>query len=333
MKTFAAPTLKLRAFACLVFAFSALGLTTADAKTTKTIKESLDAAPGGALLVDVDSGGISVSTADTSQVSVEIICRLKQSGDYDESALREMLGLQITKNGNTIEVRAERPPPKRWRDLDGIEYKIVVPEKFEADLRTSGGGIRVAGLTGQLKANTSGGGLHFQNINGDIDGRTSGGGIDLGSCIGEVTVHTSGGGITARDGKGSLSLKTSGGGIHVETHDGDVNAKTSGGGISIRNIAGNLDAHTSGGSIDATLLEQPTADCRLHTSGGGITVYVPSTIAVNLEAQANAGGVNSELPVTVLGKVSKSRLNGTINGGGPLLALEASAGSVNIKAR
>lgn len=331
MKSSATHPFKPCVFAWLALALSVFGLPAAEAKTTQIIKETLETSPGGTLLVDVDSGGISVSTADATQVEIQVICRMKRDGDYDDARLRELLGLEITKNGNTVEIRADRPPPKRWRDFDGVEYKIVVPEKFEADLRTSGGGIHVAGLTGQLKANTSGGGLHFQDINGDIDGRTSGGGIDLGSCVGEVTVHTSGGGITARDGKGSLSLKTSGGGIRVETHDGDVKAKTSGGGISIRDIAGNVDAHTSGGSIDATLLEQTTADCRLHTSGGGITVYVPSTIAVKLEAHADSGGVNSELPVTVVGKVSKSRLNGTINGGGPLLALEASAGSVNIK--
>lgn len=323
---------KISGVALVALAFTTAGVFGADARTTQIIHQSFDAASGGSLVVDVDTGSISVTTSSEPKVKVELVCKLK-GDERNEAELRELLGLKIEQSGGKVTVRARRPFANRWRNIGSFEYKITVPTEFEADLKTSGGGISVAGLTGSLDANTSGGGLHFENITGDIEGRTSGGGIDLTTCVGEVNVHTSGGGITARNGEGPLDVHTSGGGIRVESHNGYVKANTSGGGITARNIAGNLEAETSGGSIDASLLEQPTGDCRLHTSGGGITVRVPSNIAVDIEASASAGSVSSDLPVTVRGKISKDRINGTINGGGPLLALHSSAGSVHIKAR
>src|SRR5207245_7672233 len=47
------------------------------------------------------------------------------------------------------------------------EYKIVVPKKFNLDLKTAGGHIKIGDLEGEAKAVTAGGALKFGNIQGD----------------------------------------------------------------------------------------------------------------------------------------------------------------------
>lgn len=144
-----------------------------------------------------------------------------------------------------------------------------------------------------------------------------------------VDLRTGGGAITLADLNGRVDVNTSGGSIGLGRIKGDVKAHTSGGSIRVKEVAGNINATTSGGSIKATLSQQPTANCRLKTSGGSVTAYLAPSIAVNLDARTAGGSVRSELEVD--GTRKRTRIKGTINGGGPTLELKTSGGSVRIK--
>lgn len=144
-----------------------------------------------------------------------------------------------------------------------------------------------------------------------------------------VTLKTGGGSIDLSDLNGQVAVRTSGGSISLGKIMGDVDAKTSGGSIRVDEVAGNINAHTSGGSIKATITKQPTADCKLTTSGGSVTAYLASDIAVNLYAGTSGGSVSSDFKVN--GYLSKKKLEGEINGGGPELTLKTSGGSVRVK--
>lgn len=310
------------------------------ADTEENINRTLDVTPGGNLVVDISAGGIDVVGTTGSQVVIEFTRKVSAGSEEEEKRILAEHVVTIDQTGNTVSIRARGPNHggggSFWKWMFGggtsrkFHLKVSVPEQFNVDLKTAGGGIDIARLTGTVKSNTSGGGLDFADITGDIKGHTSGGGIDLNRCIGDVDVSTSGGGIRADDGEGPLSLNTSGGGISVDRHRGDVKVHTSGGGIHCGDIAGNVDAHTSGGSIRVELTVPPTGDCRFDTSGGGITVTVPGNVAINLDASTSGGSVSTELPVTITGEQKRSRLRGTVNGGGPELHLRSSGGSISI---
>lgn len=312
-------------------------LASVSAETVDTIEKSFDARPGDKLTLDVDNGGITVNGKDTTLVTIRLVRKIKAGSKAEEERLLREDKIDMRQDGHTVAITARSPRESgSWfRHFThhvnrNYQYTITVPEKFSADLKTSGGGIQVADLDGTVHAHTSGGGLRFDRVNGPINGDTSGGGIKLADCHGDVKVHTSGGGIDSRNGQGPLDLDTSGGGITVRVHRGDVRSRTSGGGITAEQVKGNLDAHTSGGSIHASLLTQPTGDCRLDTSGGGITLGLPAGIAANLDASTSAGSVRSEFSVPVSGKRKSDRLRGPINGGGPLIRLHSSAGSIRL---
>ncbi len=143
-----------------------------------------------------------------------------------------------------------------------------------------------------------------------------------------LKLKTGGGSIYIEDLKGNVDAKTSGGSITLGDIDGDVEVKTSGGSIRVEEVAGNINAHTSGGSVRAKLSKQLTDDCKLTTSGGSVSVFLTPKMAVDIEASTSGGRVRSEFDVD--GTVKKTKIVGTINGGGPLLKLRTSGGSVSI---
>ncbi|KGJ91713.1 DUF4097 family beta strand repeat-containing protein [Colwellia psychrerythraea] len=144
-----------------------------------------------------------------------------------------------------------------------------------------------------------------------------------------IDLNTSGGSIEIENLTGKVDAYTSGGSISLEDLQGDVNIKTSGGSLDLDNIIGRINAKTSGGNIELKLSKNPTKDSKLKTSGGSITAYLAKDVAVNLTAKTSGGRVSSEFAVD--GEISKRKIEGTINGGGPELVLKTSGGSVRVK--
>lgn len=295
----------------------------AQAATEDNLHKAFDVSPGGKLVMDVRVGGIEVTGTKESGVTIDVIRKVTvrdSEGNRDEDKEKELLlqnEVTFRNEGNTVAVEMAHNKHSAFQihgsiNLD-FRFVIGVPEKFNVDLKTSGGGIAVASLHGDVKTETSGGGFKFTNVRGPIHG------------------HTSGGGIQVKDCEGHISIETSGGSIHIVDHKGDISAHTSGGGIKIERVEGEVDAETSGGSIAASLQPPVAHDWRLSTSGGGITVRLPETAKLDVDAETSAGRVHSELPVTLTGKEERSRLKGKLNGGGASLVLRTSAGSIYLR--
>jgi hypothetical protein len=313
-----------------------LGLVTtraAEDKITKTLK----VAPGGQLVVEADRGSIEVTTADAE--SVDIVVERKAAGSQSkaEHVLTDHV-VTITQEGNKVRIHAEYTGAKlsgwlgEWRNLQ-VKFLITVPHKFDADLKTAGGSIAVAGLAGELQANTSGGSLKFDQIAGPVTGRTSGGSVTLTGGKGKADLRSSGGSIHLSEIEGDVNAHTSGGSIHADHLAGKAVVKTSGGSIEISAVKGPIEAGTSGGGITATLSEQPAGPCSFRTSGGGITVILDEKVKADLDARTSGGRVTSDLPVVsvVTGEQKKNKLEGKINGGGPLITAHTSGGGVHIR--
>jgi len=215
--------------------------------------------------------------------------------------------------------------------LREVEYRITVPQEFNADVATSGSPIYVGNLKGEVNARTSGGSLNFGRIDGPVNGRTSGGSITVAGSKGRAVVHTSGGSIRITEVAGDVDASTSGGSISIERASGRVSAHTSGGGINLRETAGAIDASTSGGAVTASLLGQPKEDCRLSTSGGSISVSMGKNVHMSLDASTSGGRVSTDFPVPGNSDRRQRELRAPINGGGPMLYLHTSGGGISVR--
>ena len=319
------------------------------------IEKTYNVKTDGTLTVVSEFGAIEIRTAQQDKVEAIIT---KESKSKLVKASQEMLeDFELVFEHEGPDVRIEgafKRGREHWQKKLNrlkIRFLITAPQQYNVGLDTSSGGISVADLDGNVRARTSGGSLRFGNITGTVWGRTSGGSIKLTSCesqaelktsggsievvnvAGDVHAQTSGGSLRLGEIQGSIWGKTSGGSIKVARCHGGADVQTSGGSIRLESVGGNVNAKTSGGSIRAAMTSQPQRECNLRTSGGGITVMLIPDIAVDVEAETRGGHVSTDFVVksTLQGKVPKNRLEGSINGGGPLLKLRTSGGNIHLQ--
>ena len=298
------------------------------------IEESFDIAKGGLITLDADLGSIVIEGGGGSEVVVSIIKGVNNVNQRNAQALFDRYEVSFDERGRGLEIRGDYDKPRgRMNNRNGLKvhYELLVPEDVELDIKTAGGSIHVENIAGDVNLHTSGGSLQLRDLAGEVIAKTSGGSIQ-GRNLGKyVDLHTSGGSINIEGAQGALDAKTSGGSINIAAVDGPVEAQTSGGTIRLREIAGAVNARTSGGSIEAEIIGQPEDDMRLQTSGGSVTVHLDDNVRADIDAKASGGTVSTDFPVTVRGTLKKTQLQGEINGGGPMLTLRTSGGSVRIR--
>jgi hypothetical protein len=327
--------------------------------TEESVRKSVPVSSATHLKLNVDVGSISILPGSGKSVNVEAYFRGDPPSRAEFDRMLRDFSLKVTQQGSEINVDgtftrgwepllsfvlidglfASHPICHNWRCLvysswlDEVEFRVTVPPQFSTNLTTLGGSITVSRLKGEVSAHTSGGWLKFDRIEGSVNGTTSGGGISVAGATGKTVVHTSGGGIWISDTTGDVDASTSGGSISIDSVSGRVKVHTSGGWINAHEISGPIDASTSGGSVTASLLGQPRQECRFYTSGGSITVSLAKDAHVNLDASTSGGSVSTDFPVILNDNDNwhRSELRAPLNGGGPLLYLHTSGGSINVK--
>lgn len=322
----------------------------------KNIVRTYSVNSGGSLTIVSEFGAIDIQTAERNQVEV-VVTKTIKARLLSQAAEEALADFEVTFADGASRVRIEGKfgkGRKHWqRKLNrlDIRFQVTVPKDYNVDLDTQGGNIKVDDLDGTVRAHTSGGSLRFGKITDTVWGRTSGGSIKLVSCGGPVDLKTSGGSVEVGDvtadvraqtsggslrfGRihGSIWGRTSGGSIRVTDCKAGVDVHTSAGNIKLERVSGLVNAKTSAGSIRAFLTNQPQGECSFRTSAGSVTITLIPDIAVDVDAETSAGSVSTDFVVTsfIQGKVPRNRLKGSINGGGPLLKLHTSAGSIRLQ--
>jgi DUF4097 and DUF4098 domain-containing protein YvlB len=158
---------------------------------------------------------------------------------------------------------------------------------------------------------------------------SSNGGIRVNDTEGGAVLLTSNGGVRAVNLKGKLDIRTSNGGVQVNDCDGPVVLHTSNGGIKAERVRGAVEAMTSNGSLDLKM--EAAAQVRAATSNGAITLRLPVSISAKVRAVVSAhGAIATDFDVRKEGENSKTRLEGAIGSGGPLLDLTTSNGTIRL---
>ena len=284
----------------------ATGFATAE---EKRFEKKFPVSAGGTLALTTDVGSVTVTGGSGPEVIVSALIE-GRSSDVEKFVI------EAQQVGTGVEVTGKMPK-SFWRFLQGsnfdVSFTISIPRNFNVRLHTAGGNVSIA------------------NVNGTIEGETSGGDVALKQSEGTANLGTSGGDIHVESVKGDLVGETSGGNIRVKTVTGSVKVETSGGNISVEDVDGKVFAETSGGNV---VLKVRGANKGIHaeTSGGNVTVAIGKSVGATIDAATSGGEVECDLPVTVSGKISESRIKGTLNGGGELIYAHTSGGDVHIKA-
>src|SRR6185295_10903125 len=144
----------------------------------------------------------------------------------------------------------------------------------------------------------------------------------------DLRIDTVNGDITLENGKGDLRLTTVNGTVSASDSDGTVTLESTNGNVKAHHTRGSLEASTVNGRVEAELIDLGSGKTSLESVNGGITLRLPASARANLSASTVNGRVNCELDVA--GTKKRTRVEGTLNGGGPDIEISTVNSSVDI---
>ena len=128
-----------------------------------------------------------------------------------------------------------------------------------------------------------------------------------------------------------LDLKSVNGGVLVEDVEGRAELRTTNGKIDADGMRGSVSAYTTNGGIRVVLSRvEPNHKMSFHTTNGGIKLYLPDDIEADIDASTTNGSISTDFPLEVRGKYNRKRIRGRINGGGGLIDLHTTNGSIRL---
>jgi len=165
-----------------------------------------------------------------------------------------------------------------------------------------------------LKVETGDGEIHASGLAGHIDLSTGDGSMNVSAMSGVLRFHTGDGGIDGSD------------------LDGQCDAVSGDGSIKLSGRLDVLKAKSGDGKIEVNAARGSKVDSSwsVQSGDGEIEVALPSDLRVTVDASTGDGHISTDIPITVSGSVSKSRVQGTLNGGGQSLTIRTGEGSIRL---
>lgn len=257
----------------------------------------------GLLDIETGNGAISVSSWDKPEVELVVTRRVNGRGGW--------LGWITGDRVSDATARA------------AIENVAVIPQSGEGVLRvrtqvdeTFGGPEVQLHLALRVPRQTA---LHLFTANGRVSAEGTSGLAELQTVNGEVVVEGIAGDVRARTGNGAIRLSNI---------NGAVNAESENGAIDCSHITGMTQLRTTNGAISARHADREALACR--TVNGAIDVRYPKGAAHSLDLSAGQGSVDCYANLDAAQERSPQRLRGTIHGGGSMICLNTSNGSIAV---
>lgn len=151
----------------------------ASGKATDTWSRTYTVEQGGRFELINVNGRITAEPSEGKEVVVE---GKRTAKARSEEAAREMLAkLEIREEVGGASVRVESRPP-RTSGFGGhdIEWTVKVPKGIIVDFRTTNGGVRMNGLSGEIHAKTTNGGVRGTNLVVDsLEASVVNGGVEI----------------------------------------------------------------------------------------------------------------------------------------------------------
>ena len=278
-----------------------LGLAHADDEAFVT--REFQASTGQRLALDLETGG-SVKVTGWSQSGIEVSYRL---GGKDGRHCR----VEFEEGGDGLTVMSRYDGPDGGFSTD-IDFEILVPQWFDIELDSMGGGLEISGVEGEFTGKTMGGALTLHDVRGEARLTTMGGEIRLTESELDGSLTTMGGEVLFENVIGDVKGKSMGGNVRYKNvqrsggkvaapmglEDDDVTVtsetvqiSTMGGAIEIDEAPEGANVHTMGGDIRITDAERFV---RAKTMGGDIFIE-------SVDGWVKATTMGGDVEVTVTG--------------------------------
>lgn len=275
----------------------------------KNYQKEFNVKPGGTLIIDLRTGGsILIEGWNKDVVSADVTIKGRDS---------EEIVVELEQNGNNVEINS-------YYDGDDDNYnskeKVVVkvPNNYNVELNTMGGGVKIYNVNGKMSGKTMGGELDLRNLKGDLDLTTMGGEITVQDCEVNGKVHTMGGDVLVENVTGDLNAKTMGGKVK------QVNVKSSSG-----STGNEVNISTMGGPIE---VDRALNGAKVKTMGGEITVnYAEKFIdAETMGGDIEIKSVDGWIKAKTMGGDIEAKMVGDPNKGDRNVSLTSLGGDITL---
>jgi len=277
-------------------------------------------APGGAVMARLTVkaprlAAVAVGTSDGAVEATGIDGTLDVNSRAGEIVTDRIRGkCTLVTGGGDVRIGSVDGPIECVTSAGSISLKLA---RGEARLETSGGDITADQVDGALVAHTAGGGVHVRTCGGAVVATTGGG---------EIVIERAGGTVTARNMAGPVEVGAAAG----------VHSESASGGVRLGRISGPMRVSTSIGNIMADLMGARLANSFLATANGDITVLIPSNLKVTIQAENSMADsirrIVSDFPaVAPRRQGTRVIARGMLNGGGPVLQIADTGGTIFIR--
>ncbi len=258
------------------------------------LERRFDIRAGGRLMMDVPDGDITVETGGSGAL-VRVFVGARDL-DWGREVF-ERMQFEVRSEGNNVVVRAEDPQIENWewrrhRSVN-VEVRVTIPQRFDAELITNDGDVRLG------------------DVEGDVQILSADGDLDVGAIKGpRIKLQTQDGDVFAE------ALEA--GQITLYTQDGDMSA---------RRVAGELKATSGDGDITVRLT-QP-AEANIRTRDGDILIYTAEGMGVELDLRGE--DVLLGTGIRLDGQRGRNWIRGALFGGGPRVTATTSDGMIRVR--
>ncbi|HET9426687.1 MAG TPA: DUF4097 family beta strand repeat-containing protein [Gemmatimonadaceae bacterium] len=277
-----------------------LAVSTASAQRDTAFTWSKRLPDGARLSIRNLNGPIEVRAASGDRVEVRATIRVESRGNASDVTfdVRERAADDV-EICTVYRGRSDCDPDNSWNDVRvSVRYTVDIPKAM------------------RLRASSGNGDLTITQTVAEVDAATGNG---------DIVIRESQGRVTASTGHGDVTVAAANGPVKVSTGNGRIIASTT---------RGPVDATTGNGDIDVKMgsVSQDQGSMSFTTGSGTVSVTLPATFNGEIDANTGSGSINTDFELRVQGRLSMSRLRGTIgNGNGPVIKLRSGSGRLEIR--
>jgi DUF4097 and DUF4098 domain-containing protein YvlB len=285
-------------------------------RTTKTFRLG----QSGSLVLQNISGDITVTAANGSDTTVEIVKTARGRDAADARELLQLVTVETNERNGRAEVKTHYPNSDEIRRRSrrsvnvSVAYTVSVPAGTRLSTESISGDIRITDVKADVSANT---------ISGDV--RITG--AHVGSA------RTISGNVEVVDAQvdGTLESSSVSGDVALRRVSAKrVDARSVSGDIKLEDIQSDrVSAQTTSANIWMSGTLAKNGRYELKGFSGDVHVVLSGKTGFELDASSFSGEIHaSDFPVTIRGRIGRHSLSGTYGDGSAVLDLSTFSGSI-----
>jgi len=302
-------------------------------------EKSVSLARDGKIILRNISGDIEVKVWDKAEVQIQAL-KVSRT-DSEELAKKnfEKVTIEVTQDGDTLRIETKRDKDYFRKGSNkknvSIDFWLIIPSGAAVNMKSVSGDIVMEDIGNDARADTVSGDIDMTGVAGSLKAYAVSGDLTVTDVQDGVDCETVSGELKIRRVKGGADLKTVSGDILLENSEGDVEAEVVSGDIDLIDISGaeEVMSKSVSGSVKFVGVLSKGGSYKFNVLNGDVTLLVPSNSAFDLYAKTFSGDINTDFEITLSGKLSKTELRGTVNGGGAEVTMKTFSGDVYLKKR